>query len=215
MPKFPEPPSDFLTDHDGLIPKPGETIVVRDGQIVNRYPTRSADRQYVEPIAPVAVEQDDSSMKESAEHGTHNVGRKLIRSFDDSPDIELEILVWYDLSGSPRCSYYNAKDSKCTIYEVVPSDFENGAARWVRSHARDCDGKPCECGANPPPKLPVWQAFQRVRADARKTPQYDESAWRTLESEILALIYPCPEVESCPRCFAVREKSNEDSANPI
>jgi len=48
---------------------------------------------------------------------------------------------------------------------------------------------------NPPPKLPVWQAFERVRADARKTTQYDKGAWETLQSEILALIYPRQKVE--------------------
>lgn len=127
---------------------------------------------------------------EFTEHGALNVGRKLTWSLDDLHDIELEILVWYEITGGLRYSYYNAKDIRGTVYRVMQSDFENGKARWVRSHARDCDGKPCECGANPPPKLPVWKAFQRVRADARKTPQYDKEAWHVLEREILALIYP-------------------------
>lgn len=192
MSKTIELPSDFLTEHDGLIPKPGETIVVRDGQIVNRYPTRAPDRQYVGPVVS-KVEQDNSPMDtESTEHGAHNVGRKLIRSFDDSPDMELEILVWYALSGGLRYSYYNAKDTKGTVYRVMRSDFSEGQARWIRKHARDCNGKPCECGANPPPKLPVWQAFAKVWSQAKLDPAIDEEAWENLQNEILALIYPRP-----------------------
>jgi len=145
---------------------------------------------------------------DKTEHGDRNVGRKLIRSFDDSPDMELEILLWCEITGGLRYSYYNAKDTKGTVYRVMQSDFESGVARWVRGHARDCDGKPCECGANPPPKLPVWQAFHRVRAQAKLDPAVDEEAWRTLESEILALIYP-------PRAGDLNIKSFQDGGGDI
>lgn len=141
---------------------------------------------------------------DKTEHGDRNVGRKLIRSFDDSPDMELEILLWCEITGGLRYSYYNAKDTKGTVYRVMQSDFESGVARWVRSHARDCDGKPCECGANPTPKLPVWQAFAKVWAQAKLDPAIDEEAWKNLESEILALIYR--DAKDCSECTALREE---------
>ncbi len=184
-------PSDFLTEHDGLIPKPGETIHVMDGQIVSRGPTRAPDRQYVEPVAKVE-RNDDPMNTESTEHGDHNVGRKLILAHEGSPEKELEITWWAVDSSGHAYGHYSAKDTKGLVHTVGRSDFSDGQARWLRNHARDCDGKPCECGANPPPKLPVWKAFHRGWGQAKMSPEYDKEVWKELEREILALIYPHP-----------------------
>lgn len=143
-------------------------------------------------------------MNESPEHGTHNVGRKLIWNQGGASMDELTVTEWSD--GQTE-GWYKATGYNNHGFLIPLSDFNDGRARWMRKHARDCDGKPCECGANPPPKLPVWQAFYKVRVQAKLDPAVNEEAWRALEDEILALIYPRPDAKDCSECIALREES--------
>ena len=122
-------------------------------------------------------------------HGGHNIGRPIVWVGKEGTPSDYVVTSWVQ-DGSGESPYYRcAPLGRGAAHTIYLSDFEKGWARWLRQHNRNCDGFPCECGANPPPKLPVWEEFHECWSQAKESPEYEKKRWMKLQRIVQGLVY--------------------------
>jgi len=122
-------------------------------------------------------------------HGAHNIGRTVEWLGTEGTTLDYVVVAWAQEGAQESPHYRAAPLGKGGAHSIFLSDFEKGWARWKRRHDRHCDGFPCECGANPPPKLPVWEEFHECWSQAKESPEYEKKRWMKLQRIVQGLVY--------------------------